>query len=72
MRKRPPEGYGKMIDAGNMEHLERFQTDLQQVFGMLQCKGEKQKLQKYIQGNRRGDRMREKGNGRLADHGIGF
>lgn len=36
-----------------MKHLERFQTDLQQVFGMLQCRGEKQKLQKYIQENRR-------------------
>lgn len=41
-----------LIDAGNMEHLERFETDLQQVFGMLQCRGEKQKLQKYIQDNR--------------------
>ncbi|WP_205150953.1 sensor histidine kinase [Mediterraneibacter glycyrrhizinilyticus] len=64
--------YGEMIDAGNMEYLERFQTDLQQVFGMLQCRGEKQKLQKYIQENRRGDRMLEKENRRLADHGIGF
>ena len=41
-----------MIDAGNMEHLEQFHTDLQQVFGMLKCRGEKEKLQEYIQENR--------------------
>ena len=41
-----------LIDAGNMEHLEQFHTDLQQVFGMLKCRGEKEKLQEYIQENR--------------------
>ena len=41
-----------LIDAGNMEHLEQFHTDLQQVFGMLKCRREKEKLQKYIQENR--------------------
>ena len=35
-----------------MEHLEQFHTDLQQVFGMLKCRGEKEKLQEYIQENR--------------------
>ena len=30
-----------------------FQTDLQQVFGMLQCRGEKQKLQRYVKENRK-------------------
>ena len=35
-----------------MEHLEQFHTDLQQVFGMLKCRGEKEKLQEYIKENR--------------------
>ena len=30
------------IDAGNMGQLERFHTDLQQIFVMLQCKGKKE------------------------------
>lgn len=41
-----------LIDAGSMEHLEQFHTDLQQVFGMLKCRGEKEKLQEYIKENR--------------------
>ena len=41
-----------LIDAGNVEHLERFRTDLQQVFGMLQCRSEKEKLQEYIRKNK--------------------
>lgn len=41
-----------LVDAGNIKHLEQFGTDLQQVFGMLKCRGEKEKLQKYIQENR--------------------
>ncbi len=41
-----------LVDAGNIKHLEQFGTDLQQVFGMLKCRGEQEKLQKYIQENR--------------------
>ncbi len=41
-----------LIDAGNMEHLEQFYSDLQQVLGMLQCRSKKERLQKYIQENR--------------------
>ena len=41
-----------LIDAGNVKHLERFRTDLQQVFGMLQCRSEKEKLQEYIRKNK--------------------
>ena len=41
-----------LVDAGNIKHLEQFGTDLQQVFGMLKCRGEKEKLQNYIQENR--------------------
>ena len=37
-----------MIDAGNLKNLERFQTDLQEIFGMIQCKESKEKLIKYL------------------------
>ena len=28
-----------LVDAGNLEHLERFQSDLQEILGMLKCRG---------------------------------
>ena len=37
-----------LIDAGNLEHLERFKSDLQEVLGMVQCRGDKESLLKYI------------------------
>ncbi|MGN8946538.1 hypothetical protein ACTNEF_15905 [Bariatricus sp. HCP28S3_E4] len=37
-----------LIDAGNLEHLERFKSDLQEVLGMIQCRGDKESLLKYI------------------------
>ena len=37
-----------LIDAGNLEHLERFKSDLQEVLGMIQCRGDKENLLKYI------------------------
>ena len=37
-----------LIDAGNLEHLERFKSDLQEVLGMIQCRGDKERLLKYI------------------------
>ena len=41
-----------LLDAGNVEDVSWFRTDLQQVFGMLKCRGEKEKLQRYMQENR--------------------
>ena len=41
-----------LIDAGNIDDITRFHTDLQQVFGMLKYRGEKEKLQRYMQENR--------------------
>ena len=35
-----------------MEDVSCFRTDLQQVFGMLKYRGEKEKLQRYMQENR--------------------
>ncbi|MEO2239520.1 hypothetical protein ABE547_09940 [Dorea sp. YH-dor226] len=37
-----------LIDAGNIKNLERFQTDLQEIFGMIQCKESKEKLIEYL------------------------
>lgn len=37
-----------MIDAGKVEHIESFQTDLQILFNMLKCKNQKEELQKYV------------------------
>lgn len=37
-----------MIDAGNVKELERFHTDLQEIFGMLQCRQDKEKLLHYV------------------------
>lgn len=41
-----------LLDAGCVEDVCRFRTDLQQVFGMLKYRGEKEKLQRYMQENR--------------------
>lgn len=41
-----------LLDAGSVEDASRFRTDLQQVFGMLKYRGEKEKLQRYMQENR--------------------
>lgn len=41
-----------LLDAGCVEDVSRFRTDLQQVFGMLKYRGEKEKLQRYMQENR--------------------
>ena len=35
-----------LIDAGKVEHIESFQTDLQILFNMLKCKNQKEELQK--------------------------
>ena len=41
-----------LLDAGNVADITRFRTDLQQVFGMLKYREEKEKLQRYMQENR--------------------
>ena len=42
-----------LIDANNIGNLKRFQTDLQEILGVLQCRGDKEKLLEYI--NERAD-----------------
>ena len=37
-----------LVDAGNLEHLERFQSDLQEILGMLNCRGNKKELLDYM------------------------
>lgn len=41
-----------LVDAGNVEFPERFHSDLQQIFGMLKYRNEKEKLQSYMLKNR--------------------
>ena len=41
-----------LIDAGNMENINRFRTDLQQIFGVLQYRGKKEELRSYMLENR--------------------
>lgn len=41
-----------LIDAGNIEHIEHFQTDLQVLFQMLKCRGRKEELLDYVNKNR--------------------
>ena len=40
-----------LIDAGNISQLERFHTDLQQIFGVLKYRGKKEEIQQYIYDN---------------------
>ena len=37
-----------LIDLGKVQHLERFHSDLQYIFGMLQYRGDKHALQQYV------------------------
>lgn len=37
-----------LIDVGNVEDVNLFQTDLQLIFGMLECKEEVNKLRKFV------------------------
>ncbi len=41
-----------MSEFVKLEHFERFQTDLQQVFGMLKYRSRKEELLEYIDRNR--------------------
>lgn len=37
-----------LVDAKKVDDFKKFQTDLQVIFGMLQCKNEKEKLMEYV------------------------
>ena len=37
-----------LVDAGNIKDLENFHTDLQEIFGMLQCRQDKAQLLNYV------------------------
>lgn len=41
-----------LVDAGNVQDLKVFRSDLQQIFGMLKCRGGGEELLKYIEENR--------------------
>ena len=40
-----------LIDAGNIENIQKFQSDLQLIFGMLRYKEEKDELHRYMNAN---------------------
>ncbi len=41
-----------LIDAGNVEDIEKFQTDLQLIFGMLQFREKREGIKEYIDSHR--------------------
>ena len=41
-----------LVDAGNVETPKRFHSDLQQIFGVLQCRGDKNAMREYLHQNR--------------------
>lgn len=47
-----PNYHINLVDPKNMEKFEKFQTDLQQIFNMLQYKNDKDALLKYVMQNR--------------------
>lgn len=40
-----------LIDAGNVDDVEKFQSDLQLIFGMLKYRGKEQGIQEYLNRN---------------------
>ena len=52
LRRILPNYHINLIDAGNVSHPGQFHSDLQQVFGMLKYRGEKELLQNYMEENR--------------------
>lgn len=52
LKKYVPNYRINLLDAGNVEDVKQFQTDLQVIFGMLKLRKQKEKLQGYIQGNK--------------------
>lgn len=51
LKKYMPNYTLNLIDAGNVENLQKFQSDLQLIFGMLRYKEEKDELHKYMNEN---------------------
>ena len=41
-----------LVDAGHMEDISCFQTDLQKIMGMLKCKNKGDDLRKYMEKNK--------------------
>ncbi len=52
LKKFVPNYHINLVDAGNIGDLKNFHSDLQQIFGMLKYRSEKEKLQDYILENR--------------------
>lgn len=48
MREYVPNYRINLVDAENLEQLERFQSDLQEIFGMLKCRDNKKELLDYM------------------------
>ena len=51
LHKFVPNYWINLVDAGEIERVEHFRTDLQQVFGMLKYRNKKEELQQYIHQN---------------------
>lgn len=51
LQKYIPNYYINLVDAGNMENIDCFRTDLQEIFGMLQCRNKKEQLLEYMKKN---------------------
>ena len=47
-----PNYWINLVDAGHMEDISCFQTDLQKIMGMLKCKNKGDDLQKYMEKNK--------------------
>lgn len=51
LEKYVPNYHINLVEAGNIEQCELFQTDLQEIFGMLKYRKDKKELINYIRGN---------------------
>lgn len=52
LQKFVPNYWINLIDAEHMDDINQFQTDLQQIFGMLKCMKDQAKLRNYIRENK--------------------
>lgn len=52
LQKYVPNYHINLVDAGNIENLNAFRTDLQVIFGMLKCRNQKEELRTYISKNK--------------------
>ena len=51
LKKYVPNYRLNLIDAGNIENIQKFQSDLQLIFGMLRYKEKKDELHRYMNAN---------------------